>query len=539
MNIVNIIGEDIETYDFVGDVDGVFAAMEIQQFIDNRQKMLDYYKDKESVIENLDDLIDFVVVYKIKTFKRFVEFLKPEVKEKFIDFVNYFENKFNTYQKSQYLRFINENADSIVEKYNLLLEQLINIITPVGSGCKKFINTIINNKFYLLLPLNDGLKKLIFSDKEMISNALNKKHYEIFKYSSKRYFEFLELCINKNVDPNLIAAVIQEIFNYGIELCDKCNEDNVLNYLTIVYDINKFLKKIKNPKAVELDKRYKVMDDLKEKYIMKHGVHHKQRIPIQEFVDYFNNEQISWDVRFLNLTHHMYPLDRWESYYSFSSKNNENVLVNFASTTENVDDFMTLSRKVDIRAKDQIFALILSKVFINKENIDRFIEQFYSITASVYDYFKVEYDDGKLNTNLKTMKEMFLNLIDNVENLELLCGLNYGITMFILGMMEEFLSNIYKALKIKHQYIDDKYLTMGILLKDAELLDIFGDEDSKLIQYFLQDKDGVGYDYRNKFAHFKNLDLKEINDFTVLKVLHVFIYIVNCCFVKIIHEKRK
>lgn len=41
-----------------------------------------------------------------------------------------------------------------------------------------------------------------------------------------------------------------------------------------------------------------------------------------------------------------------------------------------------------------------------------------------------------------------------------------------------------------------------------------------------------------KFAHFKTLDLKKINDFIVLKILHTYVYMVSCCFIKIIHDTR-
>lgn len=374
----------------------------------------------------------------------------------------------------------------------------------------------------------------------LLQNALDKKHYEVFKYSrSKSYFSFIKICIDKKVEITSVNNLIDEIYEFGITLCNNCNDDNVLEFITIAQDIGEFLKEIKSPKAFDFDKRLKELNNLKDKYIIKHGIHHKQEVPIDEFVNYFNDDKIPWDVRFLSLTHQRIGLDRWISYYSYSIKNgSESVWDKFASTTNKVDDFFTMSRQMDVSVKDQLFAMILARVFINKEKIKTFKDQLFSLITSVYENFKVDYDVSKLNTNLETMKEMFINVIDNVKNLELLCGLNYGLTMFLLGLIEEFLSNIFRSLNKEIKYIDDEHLTLYILLNDKEMGKLFDEEDLKFIQYFLLGKNGVGNGYRNKFAHFKTLDLKEINDFTVLKILHTYVYMVNCCFTKIIHDTR-
>lgn len=137
----------------------------------------------------------------------------------------------------------------------------------------------------MLLPLNDNYKNLIFSDKILLHNVLDKKHYEVFKYSrSKNYFSFIKTCLDKKVEITSVNNLIDEIYEFGIDICNNCNDDNVLEFITIVQDIGEFLKEIKSPKAFDFAKRLKELNELKDKFIIKHGIYHKQEVPIDELV---------------------------------------------------------------------------------------------------------------------------------------------------------------------------------------------------------------------------------------------------------------
>ena len=542
MNILNAINDNLERFDFDIETKGFFLGFEINQFFESKNVIIDYYSNKRLCVKTMDDFIDLLVLYKYKDFGVFSDYLKSEVKEEYNRTVKFCGELFEQYKPSEYINFINQNIDSIfAQKSVSMCRRITLLITPYFNGCKNSISRMLSECLYVFFPLNDKLKKCILDNEDLVHIILDKKQYETFKYSTKtEYFDFIKDCIKKKTNIEDVDKILEEIYKFGIELCDKCDDKNVLEYLSIIQSIGQFFKDIKNPKAFEFDKNLKALNLLKDKYIIEHGVHHTQRIPIEEFEAYFKNENVPWDVRFLSLTHQRISKDNWKSYYANMTRNKREAFWDLVGTELNkYDEFFTQDRQIDINVKNQIFDLILSRVYVNDENIDKFITQFLTMIASVYKYFKVDYDIGKLDANMKTMRELFINLIHNVDNLELLCGLNYGLSMFICGMIEEFLANLFKQLNIKDKYIDDNHLTLPVLLGDNKMREIFEEDDVKILQYMLLGNDGVGFGYRNKLAHFKTLGLEEINDALVLNLLRIFIYIVNCCFVKIVHSTRK
>ena len=542
MNVLGILNDDINTFDFDVENKGFFLILEVNHLLDNKQKLFDYFREKDYCVETLDDFIDMLVLFKYKDFGVFSDYLNPEFKDDYNNIVTFCKNTFDKYSPSEIIRFVNKNIDILLFKKSAsMLRRITLLITPYFNGCKETYKRMLNECIYIFFPLNDRLKKYILDNKDMVHIILDKKQYNIFKYSNcSEYFEFIKDCIERKINVDDVEKIVNEIYTFGTELFKKCSNENVLEFLSIIQSIDKFFREIKSPKAFELDKKIKMLDALKDQYIVKNGVHHKKRIPIEEFEQFFKNESIAWDVRFLSITHQRIAKDKWESYYVNTIKNErESAFDVLTGSMNHCDKFFTLDRQIDINAKNQIFDLILSRVYINEENIDNFIMQFSTMITSVYKHFQVDYDADKLDANLKTMKELFINLIHNVENLELLCGLNYGLSMFICGMIEEFLANLFKQLNINDRYIDDNHLTLPVLLGDENIKKLFDEDDIMILKYLLLGNNGVGFGYRNKLAHFKSLNLEEINDALVLNILHIFIYIVNCCFVKIVHSVRK
>lgn len=83
----------------------------------------------------------------------------------------------------------------------------------------------------------------------------------------------------------------------------------------------------------------------------------------------------------------------------------------------------------------------------------------------------------------------------------------------------------------KDYFIKEDWFSLGHLLneKDEIILDLFGEDQTKVLAYYLINGNNgkAGFNLRNNYAHYKNITSKEISWENTVLVLHIFINILN------------
>ena len=114
--------------------------------------------------------------------------------------------------------------------------------------------------------------------------------------------------------------------------------------------------------------------------------------------------------------------------------------------------------------------------------------------------------------------------IDDKNIIQSLC---YGTAMYICAFVEKLLRTIYIALKQNEIYIPVNKTTLGYLLSDGvePFTEIFGEYPLKHLRFlFCTDKDNdVGYNYRNKLAHWNNINKRYLN----IELVEILFYLLT------------
>jgi hypothetical protein len=108
----------------------------------------------------------------------------------------------------------------------------------------------------------------------------------------------------------------------------------------------------------------------------------------------------------------------------------------------------------------------------------------------------------------------------------------YGLENLLCGIIEKTLRNIFYELTKEEKYTNISTINLGYLLGTIEVIDIIGLYNSHCLEYYLLNRNGVGQNNRNDFAHFNdNIYDKLIYD-TILEELYLLLTLSNILLVK-------
>ena len=114
------------------------------------------------------------------------------------------------------------------------------------------------------------------------------------------------------------------------------------------------------------------------------------------------------------------------------------------------------------------------------------------------------------------------------KNDYLIKGLCFSVSMFEMALIEKILRNIFIVVN-KDTYIKNDWSSLGNLLNDKNqtMVELLGIDNVKILSYFLIKCNNIGFNYRNNFAHYKNIKSEDFNYGTILKINQILICIIN------------
>ena len=195
------------------------------------------------------------------------------------------------------------------------------------------------------------------------------------------------------------------------------------------------------------------------------------------------------------------------------------------------DDYFTLTKQQILNISDNIYLNILH-YYVNPSKIQEFISMVATKVKKICEYFKMDYTELEFESDFNILLNLYISLFnaDKKQNEHLSNGLNYSIIMFECALIEKLLRSLYKN-QNQELYIKLDWCSLGNLLnpEDKTMLTFFSYDEIKIFRYYLVDgyNGKVGYNYRNNFAHYKNIKIQDMHFGISLKIMHILLTIIN------------
>lgn len=533
MNILEKLNKnkDIYHFGFYGS-DDYSTGFGLRELFDSIDVIEDYFKSKDGTIINKNDFIDYLYLKKFNMFLEVKDSILDQYKGKFntcISLINQFYSKYNN--KSRLIKYLQKDAINLLEteKQNIRKE-VFDLCFRYHTACQEVIGYIAKSKTYLIIDNFDNVKNIILKYDDVCKELLDKKHFHEFKQSMlKKYFLVVKFFIDKQKHKQLTDEIIDEIIKCSSEIFNTINDNNYLHYEILYSDICQFLKSIKRSEYVLLEENLSRFDDIKNSYFLKHGQEISFQIPIEDLLSFFRNDKISLQLKFLQLTH-MYNKDtrEFESIFTNIAHDRKSHLVDaICSTSMLIDDYFTISLQEDLNMMDCCYITCL-QYFMCKERIGDLISAMALSTQMICEFYQLDFKELEYETDFNILLNMFNNLFYTNNNEFLVKGLCFSISMFEMALIEKVLRNIYIVLNDEN-YIKNDWASLGHLLNvdNQTMVNLLGLDNVKILSYYLIKCKDIGFNYRNNFAHYKNIKSNDFNYSTTLKITQIFICIIN------------
>lgn len=542
MNIIEKLGEQFDIYQFkYFGISDWSTNYDIKALLDNADLIKNYFNTNITSINTIDEFIDCLFLEKYVKFNEVANFVNEKYKEQFSNIINFIIEKQSIIRPKFYIDFLKENCERVLQLDNYsIIEVTFDMTFKYYSGLSSVIEVFIEKYFYMILDNFDTIQKIILSQKNYVDLILNERHFEEIKnYRLNEYLDLIKLLKSKHYK---VENIVNLIINYGERVYDLINEDNAIYYSTILQDITKFLNDIKHKSANYFLTMNENVDLIMQKYLEKHGHTLSFEISSEKILEPFKNPKISWQAKLLMLTHMQNKNKKFVSYYEEIMQNENRSIVDQAcSSTNPTDSYFTITKQQQLNICDQILLSTL-QYFLNEKRVQKFFSMVGSLLSYICDEYKIDMNTNYLSDDLNILLNEFLLIfkIAKENNNFALTGLYYGLTMFIFGIIEKLLRLIYKN-QNKENYVDiDPSLGDLLGANNETIVKLLGIDNVKIIAYYLikGNRFETGFNYRNNYAHYKNLRPQDIHYGVVLKGLQIFLIILNTLMLKTIQKEK-
>lgn len=524
----NLTESEENNYIYINDLDTI---------IRNYDNIIDYFSDY-IYEESVNNFIDLLFLKKISSYDVINQDIEMEHKMKFDKLISLSKKicpkNFNTVV----IDFINNNFKEIYSVNSNPLEEKVNDLIF------KFQNGININVFFFLI---EEKKFLLFNNYEKISRTLEKSEELLNKFfSSDNILEFFRIGMseminiyihlnNKQKFETVSLRIINEIIKFG-HLIVKDTEERELSHIYI--EIEKMYKFLNVEKHFEANNFKLVLEKLKvqlNEQLMEDGHLFTQEIPVGKIVEKLM-ENFKYPFTLLNITH-QYNTQKNEinSRLNFNSKGAEGFIDKISSTSSS-DNFYTHSHKKKLDTIIVTLSGTLHHLFINSnEYFDVMFNYYYSVICEINK--KIYNSDTDLTEDIEALNQMIYSLKINKDSEKIILETqSYGICIFLCSYIEKILRDFYFYLVKDYKYVAVNKITLNDLINEIsnpELKKIFGEMHLKHLKYFLlsDSEKKIGFNYRNRLAHWKDISWEEIDVFLVFKLLYLFTDVVNTIYI--------
>ena len=537
-NIVDRLKGNKMTFDlrYYG-INDLATGWDIKRILENANEIKKYYEGKQDkTISNIDEYVDYLVLRKIIEIREAISLMKSEDDKRATSILmSDLQPILNEYQTKDVIRFLNTNIEIVfqeAESFTNIAEVTLDIIAQYQNGIDDNVFVfLINEHPYLLIHCYDKFQKRIEKDPTLLYALFDEiTKTEDFKHNLKSIVSILSSLFLRNADLySTVDDSVNRIITYGENILQYANEDNVIYYVKQFESIYSFLIKIKHVKANDFADYKKQLDELLNKYVMKHGTSFSYKIPVKKIRKMLKSDK-PWEIKILQITHSIDK--RGENLTcTLNQPPSEQTLIDMVSTNLRTNNYFTLSHqnKLDITLSvgGATISLMLSDLKFFDESLSCYLGLIEHICTMI------DYADNDLEDDFKLLGQMLHNVYHSSTACEPIIkqSLCYGCVMFICAFLEKLLRTVYVNLKKNDTYIPANKATLGELLSDGNELfkTIFGEYQLRHLRYFFcLDKDGdVGYNFRNRLAHWYDISVHNMTDILLCELFYLLTCVVN------------
>lgn len=549
MNIVEKLGYDINIFPFeyFGKADWATNS-EVKLLIENSDLIKKHYQNLQYNIVCINSFIDYLFLCKFTQFDELKNIIADDKKESFLKIMRFIEQTFVNYNNADLISYINANVATMDNdsKFNIY-KQVVDISIKYNSGCLQALKYIFKESFQLILHNFDKVSSFIRKEEELLLEFCDKSHIEdcINNYFRK-YLEaliFLSKYDNCKLRVNLL---IEELIVKGKSIFASTTVDNVLLNQKPILELTEFFKKINHKLYFDFKEMADKNDVTLGKYLEVHGHQYSYEVPYKEMADFLDNPNNPILIKMMSLTHIQQKDKTWKSYHVVVGENNErSMLESIVTTNIPTNEYFSPTKQQSLRVYDQIFLNLLSSYYFNLEKLNDFFAMLYEGVQEVIRGYQLNYVES-LEKEFECIVNHFALIIKNKDNANLTCISNYGLTVFICGMLEKLLRQIY-IVENEDVNINPKSYSLGNLINcnNKVMVNIFGRDNLMIMAHYLIEggtPNEVGRNIRNNYAHYKNISIESCDFSNTLKVLQMYLMTVNELLLfnmKREHEKNK
>ena len=290
------------------------------------------------------------------------------------------------------------------------------------------------------------------------------------------------------------------------------------------------LKNIGYSAYAELEGNLPKIEEVLQDYLKEFGQEYSYEIPMQDVRKYLYDEKRSMQAKLLFLTHKKTKDNHLISYYSEIGAGKEKDILDMFASSIPCDEYLTATKQQMLDLQDSCLLNWLN-LLINKQKIEEVFSTIATVLNAVLQNWGLNYCDLEFDKDLLVLLNMFYTLLNasKAKNDYLETGFNYAICMFEMALVEKLLRNLYIA-KQKEKYIRSDWFSLGHLLdvSNSIMVELLGADNVKITSFYLvKYKNNFGHNYRNRYAHYKDIQIKDFNWGTTLKITHIFLTIIN------------
>lgn len=544
MNIIERIGKVPTKYIFT-----FYGAEDFQTnkdvgiILENASTIQEYYTDKDSRIDNIDDFYDYLFLYKYSKFSDIEYCIADDKREEFSKIIQFVKTVLDKYKNGDIVRFLKENYKDIYSgKIFRAYSALFDIVFRFNSGCKEILEYLIENSFNRILRDFDKLQNIIVNDKQLTQHILDTKNISQVKNNTlKNYLDVIKVYYNKN--PQLVADNIEEIARYGKELSGTINADNYVVFESEYRHILSFFRDIRHGYANWFEENMSKIKSAKTDYLDKYGSAFEQKIDLKKEYPAFYSNKASMFYRILCLTHIRKNKVLINRLQDLGEIDNSDVILRLVDSDIPYNEYFDVIKQGLITLHCGVSEYVMNGV-LNNDNLSSFFGHLSGILIGICEMLGAEHEKDDLAHDMQIAFGITKNYIETYQSLDEYQkqGLNYGITMFFFGLTEKVLRLYYKY-KNRNDYLKDKEMTLGKLLSESNdiMVEMLGIDHMKILIYLLLTVPNteIGLNLRNKYAHYSDISGEKITWERSKLSIYLFVDIINQMYIVLDKVKRQ
>lgn len=539
-NIFDNIKSDNSTislkYYGVGDI---ATEWDIKYLLENAEQIQHYYASKVKSVDTFDDYIDYLFINKAVSLKDGIDgIVSDENKSIILEITDKLSND-NCYKIGDVIKFINSNIETILNqrgRYFDLDDVTLELCAQYQNGIHdELFLFLAQNRPYLLIYKYDAFQKRLEKSQKIIVQLFESATKDKdCRHNLRSILDIMRSICERNPDLfKQLDRAVENIIDLGMSIAQQVNKENVIYCERQFNTIHKFLKNIRNVKANEFSDYKNQIDELLKQYVLESGSTFSYELPTNDIKKMLEGDK-SWINRLIQITHS--PSEDRSCLISNLNMppHNKHPLMDFVSTNRPTNDYFTLSHQNLLDIKLTVGGYIVFIMLTDKKLFDESL----SCLSGLMNYIcevsnctsnNIEQDFQLL---IQMLNNVFYSNIQDDDDHQVIQSLCYGTAMFICSFLEKLLRNIYVALKRNELYIPVNKATLGELLSSGNNLfnTIFGEYQLRHLNFFFcADKNGgnVGYNLRNKLAHWSEMSRFNLTPELVSKLLYLLISVIN------------